>query len=54
MVNTYFQAFISAVSEGGRNMTIDEVKNFSTGETWFAENVTGALVDELGGVWTLP
>ncbi|BAD85353.1 predicted endopeptidase IV, S49 family [Thermococcus kodakarensis KOD1] len=51
MVNTYFQAFISAVSEG-RNMTIDEVKNFSTGETWFAENVTGALVDELGGMDT--
>ncbi|MBP1912299.1 signal peptide peptidase SppA [Thermococcus stetteri] len=51
MINTYFQAFLNAVSEG-RNMTIDEVKNFSTGETWFAKNVTGTLVDELGGIDT--
>ncbi|WP_367883777.1 hypothetical protein [Thermococcus peptonophilus] len=33
-------------------MTVDEVKNFSTGETWFAKNVTGTLVDELGGMDT--
>ncbi|WP_297535875.1 signal peptide peptidase SppA [Thermococcus sp.] len=51
MVNTYFQAFLQAVSEG-RNMSISEVKKFATGRTWFAENVTGTLVDETGGMDT--
>ncbi|WP_456368018.1 signal peptide peptidase SppA [Thermococcus sp.] len=51
MVNIYFQAFLNAVSSG-RNMTVDEVKRFATGETWFAENVTGTLVDETGGIDT--
>ncbi|WP_456423481.1 signal peptide peptidase SppA [Thermococcus sp.] len=51
MVNTYFQAFLQAVSEG-RNMSVSEVKKFATGRTWFAENVTGTLVDETGGMDT--
>jgi len=50
-VNTYFQAFLQAVSEG-RNMSVSEVKKFATGRTWFAENVTGTLVDETGGIDT--
>jgi protease-4 len=51
MINTYFQAFLQAVSEG-RNMSISEVKKFATGRTWFAENVTGTLVDGVGGMDT--
>jgi len=51
MINTYFQAFLRAVSEG-RNMSVSEVKKFATGRTWFAENVTGTLVDETGGMDT--
>ena len=51
MVNTYFQAFLQAVSEG-RNMSVSDVKKFATGRTWFAENVTGTLVDETGGMDT--
>ncbi len=47
MVNTYFNAFLSAVATG-RNMSVEKVKKFATGETWFAENVTGSLVDETG------
>ena len=51
MVNTYFQAFLQAVSEG-RNMSVSQVKKFASGRTWFAENVTGTLVDETGGIDT--
>ncbi|WP_297506749.1 signal peptide peptidase SppA [Thermococcus sp.] len=51
MVNTYFQAFLKAVS-GGRGMNMSAVKDFATGRTWFAENVTGTLVDETGGIDT--
>jgi protease-4 len=51
MVNTYFQAFLQAVSEG-RNMSVSKVKEFATGRTWFAQNVTGTLVDETGGMDT--
>ncbi|WP_297500909.1 signal peptide peptidase SppA, partial [Thermococcus sp.] len=51
MVNTYFQAFLKAVSEG-RGMNMSTVKKFATGRTWFAENVTGTLVDETGGIDT--
>ncbi|AEC51075.1 protease IV [Pyrococcus sp. NA2] len=46
-IQTYFDDFISVVSEG-RNMTIEEVKKFATGRTWFAKDVNGTLVDELG------
>lgn len=51
MVNTYFQAFLQAVSEG-RNMNVSEVEEFATGRTWFAQDVTGTLVDEVGGMDT--
>jgi len=51
VVNTYFQAFLQAVSEG-RNMNISTVRDFATGRTWFAKNVTGTLVDETGGIDT--
>ena len=51
MVNTYFQAFLKAVSED-RGMNMSTVKDFATGRTWFAENVTGTLVDETGGIDT--
>ena len=47
MINTYFNAFLTAVSTG-RNMSIEETRKFATGETWFAENVTGTLVDSTG------
>jgi len=50
-INTYFQAFLQAVSEG-RKMNITEVREFATGRTWFAENVTGKLVDKTGGIDT--
>lgn len=47
MIGTYFNAFLSAVATG-RNMSVEEVREFATGETWFAENVTGRLIDETG------
>ncbi len=49
MIETYFNAFITALSTG-RNMSFDEAKKFATGETWFAQNVTGSLVDETGDI----
>ncbi|WP_297420430.1 signal peptide peptidase SppA [Thermococcus sp.] len=48
-VNTYFQAFLRAVSIG-RNMPLNETKEYATGRTWFAINVTGSLVDETGSI----
>ncbi|WP_258084675.1 signal peptide peptidase SppA [Thermococcus thermotolerans] len=47
MVDTYFQGFLQAVSNG-RGMSINETKKYATGRTWFAMNVTGSLVDETG------
>ncbi|ASJ12123.1 signal peptide peptidase SppA [Thermococcus thioreducens] len=47
MVDTYFQGFLQAVSSG-RGMSINETKEYATGRTWFAMNVTGSLVDETG------
>ncbi|MCD6373487.1 MAG: signal peptide peptidase SppA [Thermococcus sp.] len=47
MIEAYFNAFLTAV-EMGRNMTPNETQKFATGETWFAENVVGSLVDETG------
>lgn len=46
-VNTYFQAFLQAVSSG-RGMSLNETKRYATGRTWFAMNVTGSLVDGTG------
>ncbi|ANF23102.1 signal peptide peptidase SppA [Thermococcus piezophilus] len=46
-INTYFQAFLQAVS-GGRNMSLNETREYAIGRTWFAINVTGTLVDETG------
>ncbi|NJE84686.1 signal peptide peptidase SppA [Thermococcus sp. CX2] len=46
-IDTYFQAFLQAVS-GGRNMSLNETREYATGRTWFAINVTGTLVDETG------
>jgi protease-4 len=51
MVQTYFRSFVGAVSYG-RNMSEEEVMNFTSGRTWFAVNVTGTLVDELGSFQT--
>ena len=47
MVDTYFQGFLQAVSTG-RRMGLNETKEYATGRTWFAMNVTGSLVDETG------
>ena len=47
MIESYFNAFLTAVATG-RNMTLNETREFATGETWFAENVTGSLVDDTG------
>ena len=47
MVDTYFQGFLQAVSSG-RGLSINETKEYATGRTWFAMNVTGSLVDETG------
>ncbi|NJE46365.1 signal peptide peptidase SppA [Thermococcus sp. GR7] len=46
-VDTYFQAFLQAVSSS-RGMSLNETKEYATGRTWFAMNVTGSLVDETG------
>ena len=46
-IDTYFQAFLQAVSSG-RSMPINETRKYATGQTWFAMNVTGSLVDETG------
>jgi protease-4 len=46
-IDTYFQAFLQAVSTG-RKMPLNETKKYATGQTWFAMNVTGSLVDETG------
>ncbi len=51
MVDTYFEAFLTAVSTG-RNMTINETRKYATGRTWFAVNVTGTLVDSTGDMDT--
>ncbi len=51
MVDTYFRAFLNAVSTG-RNMTINETRKYATGRTWFAINVTGTLVDSTGDMDT--
>ena len=51
MVDTYFRAFLNAVSVG-RNMTINETQKYATGRTWFAINVTGTLVDSTGDMDT--
>ena len=48
-IDTYFQAFLRAVSTG-RNMPINETREYATGRTWFAVNVTGSLVDETGSI----
>jgi len=48
-LNTYFQAFLRAVSTG-RDMPLNETKKYATGRTWFAMNVTGSLVDETGSI----
>jgi len=49
MVNTDFQAFLQAVSTG-RNMSVEEVKKYATGQTWFAKDVNGTLVDDTGSM----
>lgn len=46
-IQTYFNDFLQVVSEG-RNMTVEDVKKFATGRTWFAKDVNGTLVDKLG------
>ena len=51
MINVYFRSFIDAVSYG-RNMTRNETMKYATGETWFASNLTGTLVDETGNFQT--
>ncbi len=48
-IDTYFQAFLRAVSTG-RNMPLNETREYATGRTWFAVNVTGSLVDETGSI----
>ncbi len=48
-IDTYFQAFLRAVSTG-RNMPLNETRKYATGRTWFAVNVTGSLVDETGSI----
>ncbi|NJE30853.1 signal peptide peptidase SppA [Thermococcus sp. 18S1] len=48
-IDTYFQAFLQAVSSG-RNMPLNETRKYATGQTWFAMNVTGSLVDETGDI----
>ncbi|ASJ02726.1 peptidase [Thermococcus profundus] len=51
MIDVYFQSFLSAVGMG-RNMTINETKKYATGETWFATDVNGTLVDDTGNLQT--
>ncbi|ASJ06832.1 signal peptide peptidase SppA [Thermococcus pacificus] len=46
-IDTHFQAFLQAVSTG-RGMPLNETRKYATGQTWFAMNVTGSLVDETG------
>ncbi|WP_297465213.1 signal peptide peptidase SppA [Thermococcus sp.] len=46
-VETYFQAFLQAVSTG-RGMGINETRKYATGRVWFARDVKGSLVDETG------
>ncbi|MDV3103672.1 signal peptide peptidase SppA [Thermococcus waiotapuensis] len=50
-IQSYFRSFLDVVSLG-RNMTEEEVKNFASGRTWFAINVTGSLVDSTGNFQT--
>ncbi|WP_297489276.1 signal peptide peptidase SppA [Thermococcus sp.] len=51
MINTYFNAFLQAVSMG-RNMTVNETRKYANGLTWFAVNVNGTLVDRTGNFKT--
>ncbi|AFK23031.1 signal peptide peptidase SppA [Pyrococcus sp. ST04] len=46
-IETYFNEFLEVVSEG-RNMSINETRKFANGLAWFAKDVNGTLVDELG------
>ncbi len=51
MIDTYFNAFLQAVSMG-RNMTMNETRKYANGLTWFAVNVNGTLVDRTGNFKT--
>ena len=51
MINTYFGGFLDAVSMG-RDMTLNETRKYATGETWFAVEVNGTLVDDTGNFQT--
>ena len=46
-IDTYFQDFLQAVSEG-RHLDINTTKEYATGRTWFATEVKGILVDDTG------
>ncbi|MDK2914050.1 MAG: protease [Thermococcaceae archaeon] len=48
-VDTYFDAFLSAFTEG-RGMDREHAKEYTTGEVWFAKEVNGTLVDDIGDV----
>lgn len=51
MIDAYFRGFLDAVSMG-RNMTLNETRKYTTGETWFAVEVNGTLVDGTGNFQT--
>lgn len=47
IIDTYFQDFLQAVSEG-RHLDMNTTKEYATGQTWFATEVKGTLVDDTG------
>ncbi|AIF69015.1 peptidase [Palaeococcus pacificus DY20341] len=47
MVNVYFEEFLNVVSEG-RKLDMNTTKEYATGRSWFATDVKGVLVDDLG------
>lgn len=47
MINTYFEDFLNAVSQG-RNLDMNTTREYASGRSWFAKDVEGVLVDETG------
>ncbi|ALM74681.1 signal peptide peptidase SppA [Thermococcus barophilus] len=47
IIDTYFQDFLQVVSEG-RHLDMNTTKKYATGQTWFATDVKGILVDDTG------